>query len=230
MRRPGEHVGLLDVDALFIFPENAGVEFANFLEGLAFGQGGHNHLVAAGLGQLLPHMAHVGDVLDVIDLVAVYFQDAANPVGHQVGAQVADVSVAVHRRPAGVHRTPCRASWDGFPQRTWSGYCKYAALHTSRQRDTSRQRLTAASVARAASDCIRTASRKDSKSARGEWSSAANPGAVKRLSGHVLYGVLGRARGSFQHPRFRRPISRGYRRACQCAGQRRGDCPRRERG
>ena len=47
------------------------VKFTNLLEGLPFRQSGHDHLVATGLGQLLPHVPHVGDVLDVVHLITV---------------------------------------------------------------------------------------------------------------------------------------------------------------
>ena len=102
-RGPGEHMGRQDVDPFLIPPEAIGVELRDFGHGFALGQRRQDHLVAAGLHQLLAHMPHVGDVLDVIDLIAVRNQDAADPVGHQVGAEVADVGIAVHRRPAGVH-------------------------------------------------------------------------------------------------------------------------------
>ena len=100
---PGKDVGRQDVHPLLVLEEAVGVELGDLPDGLPFGQGGHNHLVAAGLHQFLAHVAHVGDVLDVVNVQPLHHQGAANPVGHHVGAQIADVGVAVHRRPAGVH-------------------------------------------------------------------------------------------------------------------------------
>ena len=48
-------------------------------------------------------MAYVGDVLHVGDLVPTANEQASDAVGHQVGPQVSNVGVAVHRRAAGVH-------------------------------------------------------------------------------------------------------------------------------
>ena len=104
-------MGGQDVDAFLIPPEAVGVELRDFGHGFTLGQGGEDHLVAAGFHQFLAHMPHVGDVFDVMDRAAVGGQDAAYPVGHQVGAEVADVGVAVHGGAAGVHRHP--AGGDG---------------------------------------------------------------------------------------------------------------------
>ena len=108
MGGPGEHVGRLDVGAFLVLPEPFGVELADFLEGFALGQRGHDHLVAAGLGQFLPHVADIGDVLDVVDLEAIGLEDAADPVRHHVGPEVTDVGVPVDGWPAGVHGNPAR--------------------------------------------------------------------------------------------------------------------------
>ena len=114
MRGPGELVGGQYVQPGLVLPETVGVELGDFGDGFALGQRGQDHLVAAGFHQFLAHMPHVGDVLDVIDRVAVNGQDAADPVGHQVGTQVADVGIAVHRRPAGVHRDAARRDGPDF--------------------------------------------------------------------------------------------------------------------
>ena len=84
--RPGENVGGQNVDPLLVLPEHVSVKLAYLLEGLSFGQRGHDHLVAAGLRQLLPHVPHVGDVLDVVHVVPVSYQNPAYPVRHQIGA------------------------------------------------------------------------------------------------------------------------------------------------
>ena len=108
MAGPRENMGLQDVQPFLIAVEPSGVQFGDLLHRLAFGKGGQDHLVPARFHQLLPHVADVGDVLDVLNFEAMMRQGAPNPVGHHVGAQVADVGVPVHRRPAGVHTDNAR--------------------------------------------------------------------------------------------------------------------------
>ena len=108
LRCPGEYVGRQNVQVCFIAPEAIGVKLADLLNGLAFFQRGHDHLVAARLNQLLPHVADVGDVFDVVNLVTVSGQNTTYPVCHQVSTQVADVCVPVHRRSTRVHRDATR--------------------------------------------------------------------------------------------------------------------------
>ena len=60
-------------------------------------------------------MAHVGDVFDVPDFEAVAQQGAAEPVGHHIGAEVADMGVAVDGGAAGIHPRHARlGGFDGF--------------------------------------------------------------------------------------------------------------------
>ena len=54
-------------------------------------------------------MAHIGDVHDVLDLVAIELEDTAQYVLKEVGAQVANVGIVVHCRPAGIHANLRRA-------------------------------------------------------------------------------------------------------------------------
>ena len=103
LRSPGIDVGRQDVDPGLVPMKAVGVELGDFLNGLALGQGGQNHLVAAGFDQFLAHMPHVGDVLDLIDRHAAGFQRPPNPVGHHIGAEVADMGVAIDRGAAGIH-------------------------------------------------------------------------------------------------------------------------------
>ena len=100
---PREHVSIHYVQPRLVAMETASVQLGDLLDGLALGQGGEDHLVATGLHQFLTHMADVGNVLDVMDLEAVMHEGPANPVGHHVGPQVADMGVAINGRPAGVH-------------------------------------------------------------------------------------------------------------------------------
>ena len=61
------------------------------------------HPVLAAVEPLVAQVPDVGDVLDVEDVEAVVEQRPPDEVGEQVGAQVADVGVAVDRRAARVH-------------------------------------------------------------------------------------------------------------------------------
>ena len=69
------------------------------------------HPVLAAVEVLVAQVADVRDVLHVQDVEAVIQQRPADEIGEQVTAQVPDMSVAVDRRPARVHRD---VSW---PQR-----------------------------------------------------------------------------------------------------------------
>ena len=73
-------------------------------------------LVLAPVEQLLAHVADVGDVLDVAHRVAARAAAAAQPVGEQVRAQVAQVDRAVHGRAAGVHAHGSRSSRQRRPR------------------------------------------------------------------------------------------------------------------
>ena len=61
----------------------------------------HRDAVARGVADDL--VLDVGDVHDVLELVAALLQEAAQHVNRDEGAEVADVSVVVNRRPASVH-------------------------------------------------------------------------------------------------------------------------------
>ena len=61
------------------------------------------HELAIALESPLRQGVLVGDVLDGNDRQSLVLERPADPVGHQVGAKVADVGVAVHGRAAGVH-------------------------------------------------------------------------------------------------------------------------------
>ena len=59
------------------------------------------HLVVAGIG-VRRQMADIGDVDDVLGRISLPTQHAAQRIGEQEGAHVADMLVIVDRRPAGV--------------------------------------------------------------------------------------------------------------------------------
>lgn len=82
--------------------ERVGVELRDVPDGLAFAGGALFHLVVAGVG-VAGEVAHIGDVHDVVHLVAVVLQRTDQEVFENVGAEVADVGEMVHRRAATVH-------------------------------------------------------------------------------------------------------------------------------
>ena len=75
-----------------VFEEGLGVFLGVLLHGDAIASGIANDLVV-----------HVGDVHDVLQLVAALLQEAAQGVDDDEGAEVADVSVVVDRGTASVH-------------------------------------------------------------------------------------------------------------------------------
>ena len=103
LRGPGEDVGGQYIDLRLVLVEAVGIKLRDLLGCPSFGKGGQNHLVPAGLHQLLPHVAHVGNILDVVDLQPLDLQNPPYPVGHKVGPQIPDVGVTVHSWPASVH-------------------------------------------------------------------------------------------------------------------------------
>ena len=70
---PGEYCRLHDVQTGLVSEEPTGINVGDFLNRLAFSEGRHDHLIAAGLRQFLAHMTNVGDVLDVD-----YFETTVN--------------------------------------------------------------------------------------------------------------------------------------------------------
>ncbi len=53
-------------------------------------------------------MAHVSDVLDMVNGVALVVENAPYPVSHEVGTEVAQMGIAVHCWPAGVQAHDAR--------------------------------------------------------------------------------------------------------------------------
>ena len=92
---------VLDVERAHVLEERAGIELRDFPRGLAGAPRTLFHLVLAGVG-VGSEMAHVGDVHDVRNLVAVPFQHSPEQIFEQEGAEVPDVLVVVDGRAAGV--------------------------------------------------------------------------------------------------------------------------------
>ena len=116
--------------------EAASVKLGNLLDGLALGQGGKNHLVAAGLDQLLAHVAHVGDVLDVVDLQAVVREcpaDSSRPSCRSAGCRCGRRGKPLARRCT---CSPCPALRARSLLPSLPGCYRYAGMPTSHARRT----------------------------------------------------------------------------------------------
>ena len=92
-----------NVELRLVLQKGLGVEIRDLVKGLAGGQSRRDHLVLAPLHHILPHVAHVRDVLDVLHPVPMALQQPAQRVRHNIRPHIADVGVAVHRGPAGIH-------------------------------------------------------------------------------------------------------------------------------
>ncbi len=90
-----------------------GSAFLGVLEALG---GGFHFVHAAAVSQIIfCHVAHVGDVHHLMDVVAGEFEKSAKDIREDEGAEVADVSEVVNRRPAVVHVNIRRADGgEGF--------------------------------------------------------------------------------------------------------------------
>ena len=87
-----DQFGMLDVQRIGVFQKSLLVFRGVLL---------HRDAVARGIANDL--VVHVGDVHDVLQLVAALLQEAAQHVDHDKGAEVADVPVVIHRGTAGIH-------------------------------------------------------------------------------------------------------------------------------
>ena len=75
-----EHVRRQDVDLGLIFQEGLRVKGRDLQRRLALFARRRDHLVLAAIQQLLPHVAYVGDILDVFHLVTEAHQRPADPI------------------------------------------------------------------------------------------------------------------------------------------------------
>ena len=93
--------GLADVERLDVFPISLGIMPRDIPDRLRLFRCHLLHLVLARVG-VVGQMADIGDVDDMGELIALVAEHAAQRVGKDIGAHVADVRVVVDRGAAGV--------------------------------------------------------------------------------------------------------------------------------
>ena len=96
------HIGALDIQLVAIGKESIGIKARDVHNGLIFPLGSLDHFILAGIG-IGCQMAHVGDVHNTLDIIAGIAKGLLQHVLHDIGPQVADMGIVVHRRTAGVH-------------------------------------------------------------------------------------------------------------------------------
>ena len=99
---PADDGGHGAAEKLEIAEERLGVELRDLPHGGSLLAGALQHLVLALVG-VTGEVTDIRDVHDVADRVAEVFQRPTGKVLEEVGAEVADVRVVVHREPAAVH-------------------------------------------------------------------------------------------------------------------------------
>ena len=85
-------LGMLDIQRVGILQKRLPILLGVFL---------HRNAVARRIANDL--VIHVGDVHDVLQLIAALLQEPSQRVDHDERAEIADVAVVVNRRPASVH-------------------------------------------------------------------------------------------------------------------------------
>ena len=99
--RTAKHRWHLHVQARHVVDEGIGIKLRDFPGGLAGPARALFHLVLAGVG-VRCQVSDIGDVHYVPHRVAIPLQHALQQILEKKGAEVADVLIVVHRRPAGV--------------------------------------------------------------------------------------------------------------------------------
>ena len=107
---PAPDMGREDVEPVELFSEIRGVALGDFPSRQAGAPRASLHLVLASV-RVGGQVPHVGDVDDVVDLIAAVFEGAPQDILEDIGAQVADVLVVVHSRAAGVQADLGRREW-----------------------------------------------------------------------------------------------------------------------
>src|SRR5690242_14510681 len=91
-----EDMGRLNMQGRFIFQESRRVESGDFSAGLTLFAGLGNQFIFAPVEHFHTHMAHIGYILDVDDLVTAIFEGPAQPIGHRKSPQVPYMDIAIN--------------------------------------------------------------------------------------------------------------------------------------
>ena len=94
--------GLTNVQRLDIGPISFGIMSGDIPDRLGFFRRHFLHLVFACVG-VVGQMANIGDVDDMGKLISLVRQHAAQGVGKDISAHIADMRVIIHRRPTRIH-------------------------------------------------------------------------------------------------------------------------------
>ena len=97
----GPMCGLPYVQRLNVFPISLGIMARDVPNGLRFLRRHFFHLVFACI-RIVGQMPDIGDVDDMGQLIALVGQHAAQRVGKDISAHIADMWVIIHRRSAGI--------------------------------------------------------------------------------------------------------------------------------
>ncbi len=136
--RAREDVSRKDVDQRLVGMEGRFVGVGDLARRLVFETGRDEHRIRSAVEPLVAQVSDIGDVLDLEDIDAVVEQGAADQVGQEVAAQVADMGVAVDGRAAGVH--PDAARFERFdrldaPAQGIAQVEGHLAVHATQVRD-----------------------------------------------------------------------------------------------
>ena len=96
------HIRALNVQLVAVGEKGVGVALRNFHNGLMLPAGAFEHFVFAGI-RVRGQVAHVGDIHDPLHRISQIPQGFFQHVLHNVGTEVANVGIVVHRGSAGVH-------------------------------------------------------------------------------------------------------------------------------
>ncbi len=100
--RTAHHGGPPDVEAIDVVEERFREEVRDLPDALALLPGTPDDLVLTLVG-VVGEVTHIGDVHDVLHLVAEVLEGASQLVFEDVGSQISDMRKVVHRGTAGVH-------------------------------------------------------------------------------------------------------------------------------
>ena len=96
------YIGALDIQLLTVGKESIGIEPGDIHNRLILPLGTLEHLVFTGVG-IGCQMAHVCNIHNALDIIAAVAQCLLQHVFHDIGTQVANMGIVVHRRTTGIH-------------------------------------------------------------------------------------------------------------------------------